>query len=94
MNEVGTLVVLGLAAQRLLVLWLQPGEYAVFRSIRERLGRLHPKLQYAVNCPLCLSIWFAAMTGVSWIYAPALVWLLAISGSAGLIDSLLGKLNR
>ena len=86
MNEVGTLVLLGLAAHRLWVLWLTQ---EIFRPLRERLGRIHPKVQYLVNCASCTSIWIAAGIGLTWVVLPEVIWVLAVSDMLGLVDKAL-----
>lgn len=52
-----------LAAQRLAFLWLTQ---EVFASARHGLSWLHPKMQYLLNCPICMNVWCSAIVLILW----------------------------
>jgi hypothetical protein len=89
-----TIILLGLASHRLWVFWLTQ---AIFRPLREGLGKAHSLIQYLVNCPTCMSLWVAGGVGVMWYYGgvfQGLVWLLAISEVISMLESIMRYIDR
>lgn len=83
-----------LAGQRLLFLWLKQ---EVFAEAREGLGRLHPKINYFINCPVCTSIWASAAMLVLWELSwlgRVLVSVLAISMSIATFNAIMQRIER
>lgn len=83
-----TLLLIGFATHRFWVLWMMP-ESTIITRFREWLGRRHRVLYKAVHCPLCMSLWLSGLMGLAWLYAPWIVWTLAISEAVIIIDLLL-----
>lgn len=88
------LVICGLAAHRLWLLWLSQ---LIFRPFREGLSRWHPRVAYAVNCGVCTSVWVAAGIAGAWHLngaTRALVWILAISEAVAIMESVQRLMTR
>lgn len=92
--SMSTLVILGLAAHRLWLLWLTQ---EIFRPVRERLSKIHPKVAYLLNCGICTSVWVGAGVGGTWSLdwpLRGLVWILALSEMIAIMESVMRMVDR
>lgn len=91
---IDALVVMGLAAHRLWIFWLTQ---EIFRPVREYLSKLHPKVEYLVNCGNCISVWVGVAIGAAWWldgWSRGLVWVLALSEAIVISEKLLIAVGR
>lgn len=92
---IDTLVIVAVAAHRFWMMWFTPN--SIFQPVRRTLGRMHGLVRYAVNCPMCFSMWSALGVGALWVLGwpwRGLVWALAISELIFVIENLLKVLDR
>ncbi len=74
MIGLSSLLILSLAQAHLTYLLLKA---EILRPLRERLGKKRPKLQYLLQCPVCLGVWAAVVV----LLVPSLISLgLAVAG--------------
>lgn len=90
------LILIALATIRLTTLMVdEEAPFGIMRRIRNLLGatqtacegqRETGRITNALCCVDCTSVWAAAIVVALWVYAPALVWVLAASGATVLVN--------
>lgn len=87
------LFVLILAAHRLMFMWLTQD---IFRAVRTWIGKLGPRVHFAIHCPVCVSFWAGAAVLGLWYagwYGQAVDWVLAISLGGALLETVISRLQ-
>lgn len=89
------LLILTLASHRLWFLWLTQ---EIFRPIRERLQERGGWIGYLAGCQVCTSVWISAfivsISTFGGIVGSLLIWILAISNTVSILNTLNQILER
>jgi hypothetical protein len=82
---------LALATMRLSSLWFEE----IARPVHEWANRMGGKIAFGANCPLCVSVWAAALSVALWIIPGGIfvLYVLAVSSAALVAERVLRTLG-